>query len=801
MAIMNAFGIPIEEVNRVLDVQFNMVRLGVGTYAEFQTALGRAIPAAVAAGQSVETLAGMMAFLTRNGLSTEMAATSAARAMELFSSPDKFGKLEALGITVRNSAGEFLQMNDIVSQLANNKGWASMAEPQRKEMFKEIFGTGTIQARRFFDIAIPGYESLNTLTGEMQNSAGAMDSAYNVMFEQPASKIQLMNNQLAILKVTIWDSLRPAVEAVAGVFAKLLGVWNSLSPETQRYIVIGFAVVSMLLILIGAITAVIGIFMIMSATLAMVGLTIGGLVAIIAGVIVVIALLAAAAYLIYENWGTIKEVAADVWGFVRDIVMDVWENYLLPFFNWIADTAPMVWQTLVDAVMTAWDAIVSTIQTAVDIIQTVIAALITAWDAVTNFFRTNTAIQDVVMTLGHLFTELGEIWAATVETISFWVNIFIEVFQGGFNLLTSILLPIWETTWNTVVVVLEGVFAIIYDIVNFFVSFFALQWNLIYIIVSNAVGFVVDVIMAAWPPLWEIIKLGWDLVVVKIRVAWETMIALINAAIDIISGVIKLFLAVLRGDWDAAWEAIKQIVKGVWDAIVAIIMGAVDLIRGIIGAFMDHIWAIISSGFEAVVAVFQLAFWRIVGAVSEGVGEIVTWFRQLPSMALDALGDIGSLLYNAGRAVIDGLWNGMKDVWDNVTGWLSNLNPANWFNDINVQKGHAEINLVPMGLKVMKGLQSGMATGWDNVSRWLSDINPADSLNLFPEGAPLVGGFGYEGGGTGGGGGGINIAEGAFQLNIMGNVDKGVLPEIQKAIDAQFTELTKMIIAGSKKGV
>jgi hypothetical protein len=35
----------------------------------------------------------------------------------------------------------------------------------------------------------------------------------------------------------------------------------------------------------------------------------------------------------------------------------------------------------------------------------------------------------------------------------------------------------------------------------------------------------------------------------------------------------------------------------------------------------------------------------------------------------------------------------------------------------------------------------------------------------------------------------------------MGNVDKGVLPEIQKAIDAQFTELTKMIIAGSKKGV
>src|SRR5688500_7150086 len=57
IAIMNAWHIPVDEVNRVLDVQFQLVRKGVGTYEEFASTIGRSIPSAQRAGQSVESLA------------------------------------------------------------------------------------------------------------------------------------------------------------------------------------------------------------------------------------------------------------------------------------------------------------------------------------------------------------------------------------------------------------------------------------------------------------------------------------------------------------------------------------------------------------------------------------------------------------------------------------------------------------------------------------------------------------------------------------------------------------------------
>jgi len=49
ISILNAYQLPVTEVNRIMDLQFQLVRKGVGTYEEFNTALGRAIPAALSA--------------------------------------------------------------------------------------------------------------------------------------------------------------------------------------------------------------------------------------------------------------------------------------------------------------------------------------------------------------------------------------------------------------------------------------------------------------------------------------------------------------------------------------------------------------------------------------------------------------------------------------------------------------------------------------------------------------------------------------------------------------------------------
>src|SRR5690606_32665351 len=105
IAILNAWGLEAEEINRVMDVQFQLVRKGVGDYSEFATTIGNSIPAAVAAGQSVESLSGMLAFMTRQGLSAARASTSAARALELVARPNVQKNLEDYGVTVKDANG------------------------------------------------------------------------------------------------------------------------------------------------------------------------------------------------------------------------------------------------------------------------------------------------------------------------------------------------------------------------------------------------------------------------------------------------------------------------------------------------------------------------------------------------------------------------------------------------------------------------------------------------------------------------------------------------------------------------
>ncbi len=48
--------------------------------------------------------------------------------------------------------------------------------------------------------------------------------------------------------------------------------------------------------------------------------------------------------------------------------------------------------------------------------------------------------------------------------------------------------------------------------------------------------------------------------------------------------------------------------------------------------------------------------------------SVVDWFKGLPGRILDAIGNVGSILVNAGASIINGFLNGLKSAWNNVTG-------------------------------------------------------------------------------------------------------------------------------------
>lgn len=109
-----------------------------------------------------------------------------------------------------------------------------------------------------------------------------------------------------------------------------------------------------------------------------------------------------------------------------------------------------------------------------------------------------------------------------------------------------------------------------------------------------------DMAVEGLKQIWDGLKNTWNAVIDSIRDAWNMFIEwlrgknpelaaifetygklvsdLYNSVKQILGGLITFISGVFTGDWDKAWEGVKEIFKGIWNGIVAILEGAVNLI-------------------------------------------------------------------------------------------------------------------------------------------------------------------------------------------------------------------------------
>jgi TP901 family phage tail tape measure protein len=278
IALMNAYDIPVKNVNDVLDFQFRLVQKGVGTYEEFARTIGRSIPSAVRAGQSYETLGGMLAFMTRNGLSAAMASTSAGRAFDAMAHPETVKRLEKMGIDVRNANGEFRPMIKILGDLQGR--FDDLTAPQRSKALYELFkgSGGTIQARRFFDSVLKDRGAVRELAGHirsMADSSGILETKYTQMSDTLAVKAQLLANRWEIIKVSVGEQLLPVIERLIDYLGRAIEWWNGLDDSTRKNIVTWTAITGVALILFGVISALAGGIIMIAGAMGLMGISAG----------------------------------------------------------------------------------------------------------------------------------------------------------------------------------------------------------------------------------------------------------------------------------------------------------------------------------------------------------------------------------------------------------------------------------------------------------------------------------------------------------------------------------------------
>ncbi|MGM0238521.1 hypothetical protein [Enterococcus sp. AZ103] len=308
--------------------------------------------------------------------------------------------------------------------------------------------------------------------------------------------------------------------------------------------------------------------------------------------------------------------------FARD-VMKGYENYVkgVKLNYTIAITGTL------DAIAPVFETIEKTINDLSDTlnevydkhIQPVIETLFEAWTRIANAFWKgyNEHILPVLKELGEKFTTLYDEHAKPmIESLGNAIGKIADMFKLWIEAMT----PVFE--WMA-----ENIAPILAPIIE-----------LIGTALINALGFIID---------------------------------LLKGLLDILSGLIDFIVGVFTGNWELAWNGIKDIFSAVW-----------DIISGYAQYILDQImlqWSTISEFFGEI---FRVA-WELIQMAWSGVVE---WFSQLWQGICNVFALVGQWFqdrfqeaYQAIQNVFSSIGNWFSQRWQDVCNVFSSV--GNWFGD------------------------------------------------------------------------------------------------------------------------
>jgi TP901 family phage tail tape measure protein len=358
IGIMNAFKIPFKDVNDILDIQFQLVQEGVGTYEEWAQRIGLVTPSAVRAGQSVEGMAAALATSTRMGISAARSGTAVARAFDAMSNPKVEKKLKEIGVASRDAQGNMRPLVDIMTD------WKKALDKLPKEdrvgaILETLKSAGsTIEARRFLQgilLTKGGLELFQDQVKEFAKDKGAFQKAYKEMADSVAAKTQKLKNAWSTLKLTLGNALMPSFSKLLDNIQKLVDWFNKLPPGTQATIAKFAAFAGIAAIVLGVVLLIVGGFIAFAAAIAVagtailpvsaallgigaaIGLAILGFAALVAGLII--------AYQKSKNFrdlvGEIKTTISNLIGVIKGFATTLYNNFtqnVLPPLKRLRDT-------------------------------------------------------------------------------------------------------------------------------------------------------------------------------------------------------------------------------------------------------------------------------------------------------------------------------------------------------------------------------------------------------------------------------------------------------------------------------
>lgn len=229
-------------------------------------------------------------------------------------------------------------------------------------------------------------------------------------------------------------------------------------------------------------------------------------------------------------------------------------------------------------------------------------------------------------------------------------------------------------------------------------------WNAIKETISKAIEAVkkfvsekVEAIRATWESVWGSIKDFAESV-------WNTIKEAISTAIETVKQTILSILIKIHDEWAYQWnrisefasnlwntikqyatekfEAIRDKLSEVWTSVKTTIEEKWNAIKTWVGEKWDAIKTLATEKFEAIRDKLSEIWDAVKTTIEEKWNAIKEWFSEIWQKIKDVFKPDEML--KVGKDIMNKLWNGMKEIWENITGWLDGIADtiSNTFNSV-----------------------------------------------------------------------------------------------------------------------
>ena len=165
---------------------------------------------------------------------------------------------------------------------------------------------------------------------------------------------------------------------------------------------------------------------------------------------------------------------------------------------------------------------------------------------------------------------------------------------------------------------------------------------------TSPIGFVI-IAITALITAGVLLYQHWDEVKKFAAEAWEAIKKTINNAIDAVKVFISSTLELIKTAWETKWNQIKAFASNLWNTIKALATSIFEAIRD----KLSEIWDSVKRTIE------------------EKWNSIKDWFEDIWKKIKEVFKP--DAMIEVGKSIMNKLWDGLKSVWSDITGWLEGI--------------------------------------------------------------------------------------------------------------------------------